>query len=118
MAIKLFVLLFIAHNLYCVLAAAHVHSVDNIERESDGSYKPRDQDHYGDSGHNTEFDHEAILGARCFTTSFVFTTLRRRRRLYYCVIRKTKKVAYDVRNTLFDIISAFYLGYNILFLYR
>lgn len=40
-----------------------MHSVDNLEREEDGSYKSRDYDHFGDSGHNTEFDHEAILGS-------------------------------------------------------
>lgn len=63
MPIRICILLIITQNLYCVLAAAHGHSVDNLERESDGSYRPRDQDHYGDSGHNMEFDHEAILGS-------------------------------------------------------
>lgn len=49
--------------LNCASAAVHSHSVDTQEREGDGSYRARDFDHYGDSGHNSEFDHEAILGA-------------------------------------------------------
>ncbi|XP_030027423.1 reticulocalbin-2 isoform X2 [Manduca sexta] len=59
-----FLVLFLTYNLYGVsAAAAHSHGMDNVERELDGSYRPRDHDHYGDSGHNTEFDHEAILGS-------------------------------------------------------
>lgn len=50
----------------CASAAVHMHSVDTQERELDGSYRPRDSNHYGDDGeHNYEFDHEAILGAQC-----------------------------------------------------
>ncbi|KAI8427402.1 hypothetical protein MSG28_001955 [Choristoneura fumiferana] len=49
--------------LNCASAAVHSHSVDTQEREGDGSYRARDFDHYGDSGHNSEFDHEAILGS-------------------------------------------------------
>lgn len=48
--------------LSCASAAVHSHSVDNLERETDGSFRARDADHYGDAGHNSEFDHEAILG--------------------------------------------------------
>lgn len=34
------------------------------ERLEDGAYRSRDSDHHGDNGeHNTEFDHEAILGS-------------------------------------------------------
>ncbi|CAG9784705.1 unnamed protein product [Diatraea saccharalis] len=59
-------LLLLSHNvlLHCASAAVHSHSVDNnLERESDGSYRSRDYDHYNDAGHNSEFDHEAILGS-------------------------------------------------------
>lgn len=64
MAYKYILGILLTHNmlLYCAAAAAHGHSVDNLERESDGSFRARDYEHYGDSGHNTEFDHEAILG--------------------------------------------------------
>ncbi|KAI5636007.1 EF-hand domain pair domain-containing protein [Phthorimaea operculella] len=47
----------------CTSLAVQHHSIDNLERDSDGSYRPRDSDHYGDSGHNADFDHEAILGS-------------------------------------------------------
>ncbi|XP_028156604.1 reticulocalbin-2 isoform X1 [Ostrinia furnacalis] len=59
-------LILLSHNvlLHCASAAVHSHSLDNnIERESDGSYRSRDFDHYNDAGHNSEFDHEAILGS-------------------------------------------------------
>ncbi|XP_026757182.1 reticulocalbin-2 [Galleria mellonella] len=58
-------ILLLTHNmvLHCASAAVHSHSVDNLERESDGSFRARDFDHYSDSGHNSEFDHEAILGS-------------------------------------------------------
>lgn len=49
--------------LNCASAAVHNHQVDTQERESDGSFRARDFEHYGDSGHNSEFDHEAILGS-------------------------------------------------------
>ncbi|CAH0404571.1 unnamed protein product [Chilo suppressalis] len=58
--------LLLSHNvlLHCASAAVHSHGVDNnLERESDGSYRSRDYDHYSDAGHNSEFDHEAILGS-------------------------------------------------------
>lgn len=66
-------LLLLTHNmvLHCASAAVHSHGVDNLERESDGSYRPRDFDHYGDAGHNSEFDHEAILGAPFYLHLFV-----------------------------------------------
>lgn len=67
MVYKYFFGFVLTHNmlLYCATAAVHGHGVDNnhLERESDGSYRPRDYDHYGDTGHNVEFDHEAILGS-------------------------------------------------------
>lgn len=65
MAFKYFLSVFLTHNmlLSCASAAVHGHDINNLERESDGSYRPRDYDHYGDSGHNSEFDHEAILGS-------------------------------------------------------
>ncbi|KAJ0181559.1 hypothetical protein K1T71_002281 [Dendrolimus kikuchii] len=59
----LLVFLLCYKNLCYVSAAAHKHGVNNLEREEDGSYSPRDSDHYNDAGHNTEFDHEAILGS-------------------------------------------------------
>lgn len=64
MAFKMFLPLVLTHHLlvYCASAAVHSHSVDNQERESDGSFRARDYEHYGDAGHNSEFDHEAILG--------------------------------------------------------
>ncbi|KAL1490461.1 hypothetical protein ABEB36_013150 [Hypothenemus hampei] len=41
----------------------HEHNNLNQERESDGAYSPREP-HYNDEGHhNSEFDHEAILGS-------------------------------------------------------
>ncbi|KAJ8921076.1 hypothetical protein NQ315_015872 [Exocentrus adspersus] len=53
--------------LYGALAGiVHSHSSElNKERESDGSYKPRDHHHFSDeeSDHRTDFDHEAILGS-------------------------------------------------------
>ncbi|CAB3231518.1 unnamed protein product [Arctia plantaginis] len=49
--------------VYCASAAVHDHSMDTVERESDGSFRARDYDHYSDSGHHSEFDHEAILGS-------------------------------------------------------
>lgn len=69
--------------LHCASAAVHSHSLDNnLERETDGSYRARDFDHYNDAGHNSEFDHEAILGARFCLQSFCFrvTLLPHRRR--------------------------------------
>ncbi|XP_053604986.1 reticulocalbin-2-like isoform X2 [Plodia interpunctella] len=49
---------------HCASAAVHSHAVEqNQERESDGSYKSRDHDHYNEGEHNSEFDHEAILGS-------------------------------------------------------
>lgn len=59
----LFVSLIAPYILHCTTAAVHNHNIDTIERESDGSYRARDYDHYTDAGHNLEFDHEAILGA-------------------------------------------------------
>lgn len=59
-------LLLLSHNvlLHCASAAVHSHSLDNnLEREADGSYRSRDYEHYSDAGHNSEFDHEAILGS-------------------------------------------------------
>lgn len=75
MALKYFLSLLLTHNLLVstVSSAAHMHSLDNQERELDGSYRSRDSGHYDGGSHNYEFDHEAILGARCFIP-FVFMT--------------------------------------------
>ncbi|XP_026682207.1 reticulocalbin-2 isoform X3 [Diaphorina citri] len=44
--------------------SAHIGSHLNKEREEDGSFVSRDHNHYGQGGeHNTDFDHEAILGS-------------------------------------------------------
>lgn len=50
---------------YCASAAvhSHSHSQNSLERESDGSFRSRDTDHYDDDVHHSEFDHEAILGS-------------------------------------------------------
>lgn len=59
--------------LHCASAAVHQHNVDTAERESDGSFRPRDADHYDDEErHNVEFDHEAILGAPLCLQLFVW----------------------------------------------
>ncbi|XP_047042026.1 reticulocalbin-2 [Helicoverpa zea] len=65
MAFKYFLCVLLTYNmlLSCASAAVHGHGVDNLERETDGSFRARDYEHYGDSGHNSEFDHEAILGS-------------------------------------------------------
>ncbi|KAJ8726039.1 hypothetical protein PYW07_000737 [Mythimna separata] len=67
MALKYFLGVVLSYVLlYCASAAVHGqhgHSVDTLERESDGSFRARDYEHYSDSGHNSEFDHEAILGS-------------------------------------------------------
>lgn len=46
-------------------ATTHKHSHPNSgERLEDGVYRSRDAGHHGDDGeHNSEFDHEAILGS-------------------------------------------------------
>ena len=79
MALKYFLCVLLSYNmlLYCASAAVHGHSVDNLERESDGSYRARDYEHYGDSGHNSEFDHEAILGATEYFIAFIMWRSRR-----------------------------------------
>lgn len=44
--------------------SAHIGSHLNKEREEDGAFVSRDHNHFGESGeHNTDFDHEAILGS-------------------------------------------------------
>lgn len=73
MAFKCILSILLTHNMlvYCASAAVHDHSLDNVERESDGSFRARDYDHYGDSGHNSEFDHEAILGIQFVVLRFM-----------------------------------------------
>ncbi|XP_013192981.2 reticulocalbin-2 isoform X3 [Amyelois transitella] len=59
-------ILLLTYNMvqHCASAAVHSHSLEqNQERESDGSFRPRDFDHYSEGSHNSEFDHEAILGS-------------------------------------------------------
>nr|CAJ2313420.1 Reticulocalbin-2 [Metisa plana] len=65
MASQLFIsLVFISiHLLDCISAAVHSHNIENYERESDGSFRPPEHEHYSEAGHNSEFDHEAILGS-------------------------------------------------------
>lgn len=74
MALKIFLSVLLTYNmlLNCASAAVHGHSVDNLERESDGSFRARDYEHYGDSGHNSEFDHEAILGTTEYFSCYCF----------------------------------------------
>lgn len=43
-------------------AAKHKPSRGSAEREDDGAYSPRDKSHFSDGVHNSEFDHESILG--------------------------------------------------------
>ena len=60
-------LLFTILALYCVsieAATTHKHGHHQGERLQDGTYKARDSDHHGADGeHDTEFDHEAMLGS-------------------------------------------------------
>lgn len=72
MALKYLLCVLLTYNmsLYCGSAAVHGHSIDNLERETDGSFRARDYEHYGDSGHNSEFDHEAILGTITYLLLF------------------------------------------------
>lgn len=59
----------------CTSAIAHGHGLDSGERAEDGSFRGKDADHYGDSGHhNPDFDHEAILG-RYAAPAFLFILL-------------------------------------------
>lgn len=71
-------MLLVSHELlHCASAAVHQHSVDTSERESDGSFRSRDADHYDDEErHNVEFDHEAILGARALFTSLCLDVIQ------------------------------------------
>lgn len=68
----------LTHNLLlnCASAAVHSHSIDTVERESDGSYRARDYDHYNEGRHNAEFDHEAILGVVFIKLVSLTTTLK------------------------------------------
>ena len=52
----------ISYLLYYV--TCHTHHLHNPhkEREADGAYSPRDHGHYKDGEHDSEFDHESILG--------------------------------------------------------
>lgn len=74
-------MLLVSHELlHCASAAVHQHGVDTTERESDGSFRARDADHYDDeSRHNVEFDHEAILGDCVLFTSLCLGDMRRER---------------------------------------
>lgn len=47
------------------IAVPHIHhNKDKLNKETEvhGAYSPRDQNHYKDGEHRSEFDHEAILG--------------------------------------------------------
>lgn len=49
------------------MAHVHQHSHQTSkERVEDGGYLPRDHEHMRDGEHNSEFDHEAILGKGSF----------------------------------------------------
>lgn len=75
MLYKYILVFLLCYECLCyVSAAAHKHSVNNLEREEDGSYSPRDSDHYNNAGHNTEFDHEAILGVWLLLLCFITPT--------------------------------------------
>lgn len=42
----------------------HSHTNEiNKERIKDGAYSPRDEGHFSEGEHHSEFDHEAILGS-------------------------------------------------------
>lgn len=61
----LFTVLSLAIILIAIDAATtHKHGHHQGERMEDGSFRARDSDHQGDDGeHDTEFDHEAMLGS-------------------------------------------------------
>ncbi|KAI4464736.1 reticulocalbin [Holotrichia oblita] len=60
-----YVIVLIYLNYICDCAVMHSHSSNiNRERTDDGAYSPRDRGHIYDSEeHDSEFDHEAILGS-------------------------------------------------------
>ena len=49
------------HLVFAAVPHSHSHK-DSGERTIDGAYSPRDHGHYKD-GHDSSFDHEAILGS-------------------------------------------------------
>lgn len=66
---KVFIVSLIAIIVLSSAATTHKHGHQHSEPHSgerleDGAFRPRDADHHGDNGeHNSEFDHEAILGS-------------------------------------------------------
>lgn len=72
--------LFIVYGLTdCQAASAHIHqhktATGNKERIEDGAFSPRDNKHYSEGNeHNSEFDHEAILGKFFVFYNFNFKT--------------------------------------------
>lgn len=58
---RLFVILTLTCSLICMTSSAVPHKTH--ERESDGAFSPRDHKHNVDGKHDSNFDHEAILGS-------------------------------------------------------
>ncbi|KRT78629.1 HLH domain-containing protein [Oryctes borbonicus] len=60
-----YIIVLIYLNYICDCAVMHSHSSHlNRERVEDGAYSPRDRGHVSESDeHNSDFDHEAILGS-------------------------------------------------------
>ena len=61
---------------WCFVASQLHHHHSGKERESDGAYAPINHGHYQDGEHNTDFDHESILGRLFNGTSLFFLTKR------------------------------------------
>uniref|UniRef100_T1J078 Reticulocalbin-3 n=1 Tax=Strigamia maritima TaxID=126957 RepID=T1J078_STRMM len=54
-----------------VSSTPHAHRSNLMrERESDGAFSPKDKYHYTEGEHNSDFDHEAILGSRDVAEEF------------------------------------------------
>ncbi|XP_017769822.1 PREDICTED: reticulocalbin-2 [Nicrophorus vespilloides] len=73
----LVVFAFVSSLSYCMNAAVvHQHSANmHKERLEDGAYSPRDRGHLSDSGeHDSDFDHEAILGSSKVAEEFEHLT--------------------------------------------
>ena len=50
------------HLVFAAVPHSHSHK-ESGERTQDGAYSPRDHGHYNKDGHDSSFDHEAILGS-------------------------------------------------------
>lgn len=120
--LKYFLSLLFTHKylVLCASAAVHMHSLDSQERELDGSFRSRDSNHYSAEGdHGFEFDHEAILGARCFIPFLFMTPCSRRSdfAMFFLVVDKKRDTSdVDAARSLFS--RAIGLGCNVLLLSR